>query len=158
MLVEVLFRKVSIGVDFEPKGTVMNMKKLLAFILSLCFVILTVSCGHTVEKPLITEDVEISDQHSTVNSGSKVLPNQRTWDDWAKSTEDKSTVILKVKKVASDSYYWGDKNGVGGITDTRVVLQEVLVGSTEKFPTLSVGGEFHLSELFTVDKIGRAHV
>jgi len=130
------------------------MKRFIAFILILCAVVSLVSCGNTLKRPLITSNADIPEPFSSVVGGNDYLPVQRSWDDWEQRVSDGSTVVLRVKKISSTSYYWNDKNGVGGITDTTVEIQSVLLGEVDRFKDFSVGGEFHLVEMFTVDKKG----
>lgn len=130
------------------------MKRFLAFTLTLCSVLLLISCGHTAKKPFVTENAAIPDGLSTVTGGNDYLPEQRSWDDWAERVSDESTVVLKVKKISSVSYYWDGKDGIGGITDTTVLLQGVLLGYIDEFEGLAVGETLHLVEPFTVDGKG----
>ena len=130
---------------------------LLVGTLVLCLVLCSVSCGvHTGKKPLITENAVIPKELSSVVGGNDYLPAQRSWDDWAEKAKEKQTVVVKVQKVSSQSYFWDDgKNGVGGITDTVVKLESVLMGYIDGFSDLEVGGEFHIIEHFTVDDKGK---
>ena len=130
------------------------MKKIIAFILILCTVFMLVSCGHTTKKPYKTKDVAIPEALTTVTAGNDYLPEQRSWEDWLERVADKTTVVLKVKKVSSVSYYWDGKDGVGGITDTTVMFQSLVYGSIEDFDAINLDREFHLIEHFTVDKQG----
>ena len=130
------------------------MKKFIAFTLILCTVLAFVSCGYTAKKPLKVNNANIPDALSTVTGGNDYLPEQKNWDDWAERVTDTSTVVLKVKKISSVSYYWEDDNAIAGITDTTVVLQKVLLGYIDEFEELTVGEEFHLVEPFTVNKKG----
>ena len=122
------------------------MKRIFALILCLCAVLALASCGQTVKRPLITKNTAVSGELTTVTGGNEYLPEQRSWEDWEERVKDDSTVVLKVKKVSSVSYYWDDKTGVGGITDTTVVLQKVLLGYIDEFEGFAVGEEFHLIE------------
>ena len=79
------------------------MKKFTSLVLMICLVFLLTACGHTQKRPLVTRNAEISDVMSTVVAGNSYLAEQRSWTDWTERVKDKSTVVLKVKKV----YYGG---------------------------------------------------
>lgn len=114
----------------------------------------TASCGrYTAKKPLVTENVEIPKELTSIRTGNDYIPDQSSWDDWAEKAKDSETVVVKVKKISSKSYYWRDgKKAVGGITDTVVLLQSVIFGYIDEFSPLTVGKEFHIIEHYTVDK------
>ena len=132
----------------------MNFKRFLIIFVCVILTLALVSCRDTQKKPLITKNAAISEQLSTVVGGNDYMTEQRSWDDWAERVSDDSTVVLKVKKVSSVSYYWNDENGIGGVTDTTVLLQGVLLGYIDEFDGLEVGKELHLVEPFTVDAEG----
>ena len=128
------------------------MKKIFLLLLIALTITSSISCSGKKE-PLVTENAVIPDSFSTVLNSGDALPNQKSWDDWQERVADLSMVVLRVKKLSSSTYYWDD-DGVGGITDTIVLVQDVLLGYTNEFDGLSIGEELHLTEFFTVDKEG----
>lgn len=134
------------------------MKRFFLSILTVFAVLLSSACSAEEKPHHITQNADIPDNYSTVLSGVGSLPLQRSWDEWQDRVADLSMVVLKVKKTASSTYYWNDGDNVGGITDTTVVLEKVLLGYIDKFANVSVGKEFHLTELFTVDEGGNTVV